>query len=861
MYEVGVHVRFKYTVQQSVVSPLGASRKSFPVLQPLFMPCPAPVRWFYCLVFCVWWAGNPGTVVGDDDHWSLRPLSRPTIPTGDAWGRTPVDAFVQQQRMRAGLLPAPAAASHTLIRRVHLDLLGIPPTPQEVADFLADSHPLAYERMVERALASPRYGERWAQHWLDLVRFAESSGYEMNFWFPNAWPYRDYVIESLNSDKPYDQFIFEQLAGDQIEEDPATGFLVAGPYDRAVNQDPKFKAQQRQDELDEIVKATGAVFLGFSIGCARCHDHKFDPITQQDYYNLQAVFAGVHYRERKWRGPENDRWQQQLPALSARIIQLQKQLEAFRLQHSLRSPVSPESTEERFEPRMATSVRLRIDSTLDGRAAQLDELEVWSTGPEPANVALEEAGASAQSSGHAVGGGAKLPDGVVDGRLQGDIFWRASRDGSAWIQVDLAQPFSIDRVVWKARDRKGVPADYQLQVRNATPLPVTDEVDEMWTTIATSDDRLPAYRDQRTAKEFKLKQVSAAEVQQLAAALAELAPLEKEYDKLAKGPQVFSGDFATAKKLYRLHRGDPTQPREVATPDVPAIMGTLSLAVTADEASRRTALGRWLGSKAHPLPARVMANRIWQHHFGMGLVTTPSDFGVMGSAPSHPELLEWLAAELMDHEWSLKHLHRILLLSRTYQQESSPRAKEQQRDPNNRLLWRFSPRRLAGEVLRDSILHCSGQLDLSMNGPGFAFFQRASFFSGAIPESQLTTNTWRRMIYGTKIRQETVNVFGEFDCPDAGQMTPRRTRSNTPLQALNLFNSEFVNHQARLFANEVQRVAGPDPQAQVRQAVLVCLGRLPDAEEQARLRDLLQATGLNQVCRVLLNTNEFVFLN
>tara|TARA_B100000029_G_scaffold406778_1_gene407502 strand:- start:690 stop:1460 length:771 start_codon:yes stop_codon:yes gene_type:complete len=256
-----------------------------------------------------------------------------------------------------------------------------------------------------------------------------------------------------------------------------------------------------------------------------------------------------------------------------------------------------------------------------------------------------------------------------------------------------------------------------------------------------------------------------------------------------------------------------------------------------------------------------MANRIWQHHFGMGLVTTPSDFGVMGSAPSHPELLEWLAAELMDHDWSLKHLHRILLLSRTYQQESSPRAKEQQRDPNNRLLWRFSPRRLAGEVLRDSILHCSGQLDLSMNGPGFAFFQRASFFSGAIPESQLTTNTWRRMIYGTKIRQETVNVFGEFDCPDAGQMTPRRTRSNTPLQALNLFNSEFVNHQARLFANEVQRVAGPDPQAQVRQAVLVCLGRLPDAEEQARLRDLLQATGLNQVCRVLLNTNEFVFLN
>ena len=822
----------------------------------------APVRWFSHLVFCACWAGTTGGLAaGDDNHWSLRPLSRPAIPDGDSWVRTPVDAFVQQQRMRAGLRPSPAASPRVLIRRLYLDLLGIPPTPHEIADFLADSHPLAYERLVERALASPRYGERCAQHWLDLVRFAESSGYEMNFWFPNAWPYRDYVIRSLNSDKPYDRFIFEQLAGDQIKEDPATGFLVAGPYDRSVNQDPKFKAQQRQDELDEIVKATGAVFFGFSIGCARCHDHKFDPITQQDYYNLQAVFAGVRYRERKWRGPENDRWQQQLPALSDRLTHLRKALEAFRLKHSLRSPVSSESTAERFEPRMATSVRLQIDSTLDGRPAQLDELEVWSSGSEPANVALEEAGARAQSSGHAVGGGAKLPDGVVDGRLRGDIFWRAAREGSAWIQVDLARPFSVAHVVWKGRDRKGVPADYQLQIRNGKPTPVTNEMDETWSTVATSGDRLPAYRDQRTAEQFKLKQVSAVELQQLATLLAELAPLQEEYDKLAEGPQVFSGDFEAAEPLYRLHRGDPTQPRDVATPDVPAIMGTLSLEVTADEASRRSALGRWLGSKVHPLPARVMVNRIWQHHFGMGLVDTPSDFGVMGSAPSHPELLEWLAAELMDHEWSLKHLHRILLLSRTYRQESSPRALEQQRDPNNRLLWRFSPRRLAAEVLRDSILHCSGQLDLSMHGPGFAFFQRASFFSGAIPESQLGANTWRRMIYGTKIRQETVNVFGEFDCPDAGQMTPRRTRSTTPLQALNLFNSEFVNHQTQLFANEVQRAAGPDPQDQVRLAVLVCLGRLPAAEEQTRLCDLLLATGLSQVCRVLLNTNEFVFLN
>ena len=821
----------------------------------------APVRCRSQWALCVWWALFTGIAASDDRHWSLKPLSRPMIPDGDSWTHTTVDAFVQRQRVRAGLRPSPEASPRLLIRRLYLDLLGIPPTPHEIADFLSDSDPLAYERLVDRVLASPRYGERWAQNWLDLIRFAESSGYEMNFWFPNAWPYRDYVIQSLNSDKPYDRFIFEQLAGDQIKQDSATGFLVAGPYDRSLNQDPKFKAQQRQDELDEIVKATGAAFLGFSIGCARCHDHKFDPITQQDYYNLQAVFAGVRYRERKWRGPENDRWQQQLPALSARITDLREKLETFRRKHSLRSPVSSDATEERFEPRMATSVRLRIAGTLDGRPAQLDELEVWSTGPEPANVALEGAGARAQSSGHTVGGGAKLPDGVIDGLLMGDIFWRAAQAESVWIQVDLARPLSIDRVVWNARDRKGVPADYQLQIQNNNSKSQTNEKDGTWVTVATSHDRLPAYRDQRTAEQLKLEHVSAAELQQLAALLAEVSQLQEEYDRLAKGPQVFSGAFETAEELYRLHRGDPTQPREIATPDVPAIMGTLSLEVTADEASRRIALGRWLGSKLHPLPARVMANRIWQHHFGTGLVDTPSDFGVMGSTPSHPELLEWLSAELMDHDWSLKHLHRLLLLSRTYRQESKPRALEKQRDPNNRLLWRFTPRRLTAEVLRDSILHCSGQLDLSMQGPGFAFFQRAGSFSGVTPESQLGTNTWRRMIYGTKIRQETVNVFGDFDCPDAGQMTPRRSRSTTPLQALNLFNSEFVNHQAKLFANEIQRMTGPDPQQQVRQAVLVCLGRRTDTEEQTRLCELLLATDLSQVCRVLLNTNEFAFLN
>ncbi|MEM7261654.1 MAG: DUF1549 domain-containing protein, partial [Planctomycetota bacterium] len=283
-----------------------------------------------------------GDTVAPSNHWSLQPVRAATPPDlEDAWIRGPIDAFVLDRLRAERLVPSPDATPRTLIRRVTLDMLGIPPTPEEVELFLADTKisgsDAATERLIDRVLASPRYGERWAQHWLDVVRFAESSGYEINQWLKNAWPYRDYVIRALNEDRSYDRFIFEQIAGDQCAEDAATGFLVAGPYDRVLNQAPAFKLAQRQDELDEIIKATGATFLGMTIECARCHEHKFDPLTQRDYYAMQAVFAGVRYKERRLRGTENDRWQAQLPELDAKMTPLRARLETLRARHGLRS--------------------------------------------------------------------------------------------------------------------------------------------------------------------------------------------------------------------------------------------------------------------------------------------------------------------------------------------------------------------------------------------------------------------------------------------------------------------------------------------------------------------------------------------
>jgi hypothetical protein len=520
----------------------------------------------------------------------------------------------------------------------------LPPTPAEVQRFCEDPSPQAWLTLVDRVLESPRYGERWASHWLDVIRYGDTHGFEVNTPRDNAWPYRDYVIKSLNDDKPYDRFITEQIAGDQLGVDAATGFLVAAPalLQGQVGKDVASIRQARVDELHEVIVSVGSGMLGLTVGCARCHNHKFDPVSQRDYYELQAIFAGLQYGDR-----------------------------------SIRNPA----------------------------------------------------------------------------------------------EVSLGDP---------------------------------------------------------------------------AAATATVA---------------FAGLFSQPAATHRLYRGDPMQRRERVSPDVPAVFGSLGLESTTPEAQRRLALAHWLTDPANPLTPRVIVNRIWQHHFGAGIVATPSDFGVLGVPPTHPELLDWLAATLIEHGWSLKHVHRVILTSATYQQSNQPHQAGLAIDSASRCLWRFPPRRLEMEPIRDSILSVSGALDLRMGGPGFMVFKpNDNYVRVYDAKEEWDRDAWRRMIYVHRVRMAQDGVFGAFDCPDAGQPAPLRGRTTTAIQALNLLNSTFVKQQSELFAARVQTEAGDDTDAQIRRAFWLAYGRDPEGTEITAVREVAVQYGMAAVCRALLNSNEFVFL-
>lgn len=592
----------------------------------------------------------------ETSHWSFQPIrdvSPPVLEHDFTRSGSAIDAFVLQKLMAAGIEPSPPADRRTLLRRLHLVLHGLPPTPEEVLAFEHDQRPDAWTRLVDAALASPRYGERWASHWLDVIRYGDTHGFEVNTPRDNAWPYRDYVIRSLNEDKPYDRFIQEQLAGDQLGVDSATGFLVAAPalLPGQVGKDLASMRQARQDELHEVIVTVGSGVLGLTVGCARCHNHKFDPVSQRDYYQLQALLTGVRYGDRPVR--------------------------------------------------------------------KVEEVRLNPAGP--------------------------MPD------------------------------------------------------------------------IKT----------------------------------------------------VFAGQFTQATATHRLYRGDPMQRREQVAPDVPAVFGSLRMESTTPDPQRRMALAQWLTDRKNPLPARVIVNRLWQHHFGTGLVATPSDFGAMGAKPSHPELLDWLAATLIAEgnpqsgpyggAWSLKKIHRLILTSSTWQQASFPNDAGLAKDAGSRLLWRYPPRRLDMEPIRDSILAVSGTLNLTMGGPGFSIFKPNSNYVRVYePREDFGPEEWRRMIYVHRVRMEQDGVFGAFDCPDAGQPAPRRGRSTTALQALNLLNSAFMTQQAGLLAARIEREAGAEHDAQLDRAFALVLCRRPERFEIEAARQVKTEFGLAAVCRALLNSSEFL---
>jgi hypothetical protein len=694
-------------------------------------------------------------------------------------------------------------------------------------------------------LDSPRYGERWAQHWLDVIRYADTSGYEKNKIRASAWPYRDYVISALNADIPWPQFILEQLAGDTVGMDPATGFLVTHPFPEPieVGQEPKLIAQVRFNGLDEVVQNVSSSILGLTIGCARCHDHKFDPVSTKDYYRLTANFAGVEFGDRPWRSGS-------LPVdrtspIEKRIAEIRHQLTKY----SLSREIEPTRVTDVFPLAKARWVRMTITESSDKLyTPALDEVQVWTraeNGLPARNIASSENGGVVRTSG---------ADESLDGRdthlndgMHGEAsLWVAAHkpsEQSIWIEIELPQSRMIDRVSW-CRDPLHLSKDF-IRLSKRTPTNYRIEIAERageWRTVS-GEPRPESLAANELALRAKLEE--------------ELAAQERRLRDLR---QVFAGNFRQPELMHVLRRGDPQQPRESIGPGGIDVLGGYELPADAPDAARRAALAEWLASPDHPLTSRVIVNRVWQHHFGTGIVDTPSDFGTQGGRPTHPQLLDWLAAEFMAQGWRLKELHRLICNSAAYRQSSRPNTQAMSVDASSRLLWRFPPRRLEAEAIRDSMIFVSGALDPKASGPGVNIYQAKRYGSEYLPQEDPGDGPWRRSIYLLRVRGADDGVFKAFDMPDCGQVRPKRTSSTTPLQALNLFNSPFTQVLAGRFSDRVRSEAGEDVVGQVERLYEVAYGRRPTSSEREACRDVAELHGLDAVCRAIFNSNEFLFI-
>jgi len=805
-------------------------------------------------------------------HWAWQPVKRPAVPSGgrrQAATANPIDAFLAAKLAEKGLRFSPAADPRTLIRRLYFSTVGLPPTPEEVAtferEFQTGNRQSAIGNLVDKLLASPHFGERWARHWLDVVRFAESNGFETNGVRKNSWPYRDWVIRAFNSDMPYDRFIAEQLAGDALGADEATGFIVGGATDIVKSPDPVLTANQRADELNDFAATTASAFQGLTLHCARCHNHKFDPIEMTDYYSVVACFAGVRHGERAVKPANHADLQAKAVALKAQLAVVTQQLQRFEpLAHTgtnppvrFRPPVTRGLNLERFAPVAAKFFRFTITETTQLEPC-IDELEVFTAELSPRNVALASAGAKATSSGNYPGNSSHKLAHLNDGLYGNERSWISNERGRGWVQLEFAREETIDRVAW-SRDRDNVP---RYNDRLATRYRIEVSRDgTAWQTVATADDRQAFGPKSSGGITYSAAGMAPAEAGRLADLLAARKKLEAEITVVTTFPMIYAGRFVQADDTFRMHRGDPMQPREKIGPGALAAFGPkLSLPADAPEQQRRLALAKWLGSPENPLTARVIVNRLWHYHFGTGIVDTPSDFGLNGGRPTHPELLDWLASELVAGGWKLKHIHRLILTSEAFRQAGGPAvARAQSVDSGGRLLWRFPPHRLEAEPLRDAMLAVTGKLDRTMGGPGFDLFEtNANYVKVYNSRTEFGPTEFRRMVYQAKPRTELDNTFGAFDCPDAGQVSPKRTSSTTPLQALNLLNSPFAVQQARFFAERVVSEAGKDPAAQVKRAFQLIFTRDPVADELAAGVRLVQSHDLASLCRALFNTSEFL---
>ena len=690
-------------------------------------------------------------------YWAFVRPARPPVPAAEdpAWNANPIDAFLLAAMQAQGLKPAPPADRRTLVRRAYLDVWGLPPTPEQVDAFLHDDSPDAWEKLVEALLASPHYGERWARHWMDLVRYADSGGYEFDTDRPEMYRYRDYLVDSFNDDKPYDQFVKEQLAGDELapeSPDPdvamiATGYLRLGPEGGG----------NRLDQLDDLITTTSLTFMGVTVGCARCHNHKFDPIAQKDYYRMQAVFYPTTRVEH--------------PLASEDVVAANG--EERRRIRGLMGPL--EDRKEEIEQPYHQQI-------VDREVAKLPEYMqiAWNTPPEE--------------------------------RTEGQ-------------RLNVIQ---IEKTLELGSLRNLVREEHVVEL-------MPDEV---------------------KAQHAEVK--------------AQLEALEEQMPERLPTARAIGERDREPEPSYFLHRGSPDAKGTVMAP------GVLSVATEgewdfpeppagAESSWRRRGFADWLVHEDNPLTARVMVNRLWQHHFGEGIVATPSNLGRMGIPPTHPELLDWLAAELMESGWSMKHMHRLMLTSRAYRMSSDDDPANHAIDPENRHLWRMPRLRLEAEIIRDAILATAGTLDLTVGGPAvFPYIDPDLFEKSSrrdwpgLPDDD--QSTWRRSLYVYSKRSIRYPMFETFDQPNLINSIDRRNRTTIAPQALILMNNQMVLFQAGKLAERLREEVGDDVGAQVDRAFLLALSRPPDEIERANAVELIsEGDALEEFCHLLFNLNEFLY--
>jgi len=818
----------------------------------------------------------------DKNFWSLQAITKVSPPSIEdapkAWTQNPIDLFTYAKMKEQQLSPSIPATKQALIRRACFDLHGLPPTPDMIKAFVNDSRPDAYERLIDELLNSERYGERWGRHWLDVVRFAESSGFERNIIRDNAWPFRDYVIKSFNQDKPFDQFIKEHLAGDQlIPDDPerevGTAFLVAGAYDDVGNQDVVAKKQIRANTLDDIIAATGSAFLGMSVNCARCHDHKFDPIQQSDYYRLRAAFEGVDQGSRIIaKASLQTEHKQKTNELNHNIAALQSELDlllkepkqrvAEQKQELLKSyprePVDPTLTEENFESTQAKFVRLKVSAPY---GFSLEELEVWSDENPSRNIALKSNGGQAHVNHKRYSNDDPEAYGahhLIDGFY--GSFW-IPNGANPTATIELKQNSYIHRVAFSNNRTntkvRAMPTNYVIET----------SIDGLaWTQVASHQGRKPS--DQKQLEDLLLNEVfTDAERTTRTQLLGSIAKLKAELKAIAPLPTVWAGKFnATPPNTFLLQGGDVSKEKQIIKPAslsfLHKVQTTFQLEADAKDGDRRLALANWMVAADNPLTARVLVNRIWQYHFGRGIVATPSDFGYMGSRPTHPELLDYLALQLQQQGWKIKALHRLIMTSQTYRQSSRFNQSKADLDADSAYLWRYPPRRLEAEAIRDTLLYIAGMLDLKMYGSGFRLYQyTVDNVATYYPLEQWPIETYRRSVYHQTPRSVRIDLMTEFDMPDCSLAKPKRDVTVSPLQALTLQNHNFAMAIANDFSKRIQAQPHNDLNDQINYAYALAFSREPEADELDYSKQLIDKHGWVVFCRALINTNEVIYVD